>query len=186
MIGLIITGGSPAICRELAGHADIDVSSHYYSNISNLVECATIERLRKIKGGDGPAIVGERKYPISKPESSFRVTNGFCGSEAFRDRNVSECLKAVGADGQIGDCGACPHFRPDRQGPMLEFGDGATAKAAVDADSRYLMQMTELVRKGMGCAEDIGTALLRLQHSSNRYSICIQEEFKNGETKKTE
>ena len=46
MISLIISGGSPVICKELAGHEDVNISSHYYSNISKLVECATYEMIK--------------------------------------------------------------------------------------------------------------------------------------------
>ena len=34
MANLILAGGSPVICRELAGHSDIGISSHYYSNVN--------------------------------------------------------------------------------------------------------------------------------------------------------
>jgi hypothetical protein len=44
------------------------------------------------------------------------------------------------------------------------------------------MQTIELVRKGLGYQEDIGAALLRLQHSGNRYSMSIQERLNNGKT----
>jgi len=47
MMNLIISGGSPVICMELAGHEDIDISSNYYANLSTLVECATYEMYRK-------------------------------------------------------------------------------------------------------------------------------------------
>ena len=180
MVNLIISGGSPVICRELAGHADIGISSHYYSNISNLVECVTIERLRKREGSES-VITGKQKYAISKP-TGLCVTGGFCESETFQNGGIHDCLKSVGANGQIGDCTACPHFRPDEQGVRFAVNNDAAAKSAVDSDSRYLMQMIEIVRKGLGYPEDIGAALLRLQHSSNRYALSIQEKFNNGKT----
>ena len=182
MVNLIISGGSPIICRELAGHADINISSHYYTNISNLVECATIKRLRKNKGGSEADITGKQNYALSKPIGLQRVTGGFCESETFQNRDISECLKAVGTDGQIGECAMCRHYRPDEQGLHFSINDDSAAKAAVDADSRYLMQAVELVRKGLGYPEDIGAALLRLQHSGNRYAIIIKEKFDNGKT----
>ncbi|GHV10521.1 hypothetical protein FACS1894219_00090 [Clostridia bacterium] len=182
MVNLIITGGSPVICRELAGHADIDISSHYYSNISNLVECITLERLRKLKGDGDATATGKQKYSLAKPNKSQRVTDGYCNSETFRNHDISECLKAIGPDGQIGDCKFCANFLPDNQGIQFEFTNEASAKAAVDADSRYLMQMVEIVRKGLGYSEDIGSALLRLQYSSNHYSNIIQEKYDNVKT----
>jgi len=184
MISLVISGGSPVICRELAGHSDINISSHYYSNISTLVECATLERYRKSKMNNETVIVGEQKYPLEKPNAKYRVAEGYCSSDSFPRKDVTECLKAVGNGGQIGDCNVCPYYLPDRQGVRLEFMNTDAGKAAVDADSRYLMQMVELVRKGIGCTEDIGAVLLKLQHSGNHYAKCLWEDYENGKTEK--
>jgi hypothetical protein len=182
MVNLIISGGSPIICRELAVHADINISSHYYSNISNLVECATLERLRKHKGGSEPDISGQKKYSLSKPVGSHRIGNGYCISTTFQHSDISECLKAVGNDGHIGNCTVCRYYIPDEQGLHFTVRDDSAAREAVDADSHYLMQTIEVVRKGLGYQEDIGSALLRLQHSSFRYYLNIQERFDYGKT----
>jgi len=183
MVNLIISGGSPVICRELAGHADIGISSHYYTNFSNLIECVTLERLRKCKCGADASVTGKQRYALTKSVDLRRVSGGYCRSESFERRDIGECLKAVGVDGQIGDCTVCPLYCPDDQGLRFDFDGGdAAAKAVVDADSRYLMQTVEIVRKGLGYPEDIGAALLRLQHSGNRYSMSIQEKFDNGKT----
>ncbi|GHU87231.1 hypothetical protein FACS1894202_01110 [Clostridia bacterium] len=180
MINLIIAGGSPTVCRELAGHANIDVSSHYYSNISTLVECATLARLRKNRGGDEAVIDGTAKFSVTKPKNAQPVTGGLCASEAFARRDIDDCLKVIGANGEIGDCTRCQHYHPDDEGLRVEFTNPAAAKAAVDADSAFLMQMVELVRKGLGYDEDIGTALLKLQHSAYHYSMCIREKVDYG------
>jgi hypothetical protein len=182
MVSLILSGGSPTICRELAGHANIDVSSHYYTNISTIVECATLRRLRKAKDGTEALITGEQKFSLAKPENSHRVDGGYCDSTAYARRDISDCLKIISADGAIGDCSVCRHYFPDNEGLRLNFTDTDAAKAAVDADSRYLMQMIDLVRKGMGHSEDIGTALLRLQHSAYNYSMRIKEKMDYGAT----
>jgi hypothetical protein len=68
----------------------------------------------------------------------------------------------------------------------VRFTDTAAAKKAVDADSRYLMRMVELVRKGLGYDEDIGAALLRLQHSAYNYSACIKEKMAYGTTQENQ
>jgi hypothetical protein len=176
MTNLIISGGSPVICRELAGHSDIDVSSHYYSNISNLVECLTLERYRKSKGQTGE-LTGEHKYPIAKPETALRVSGGYCGATSVIGGDISECLKVLGNQGHIGECGSCMHYRPDAHGIQFDFFDEKAGKQQVDADSRYLIQMIELTRKGIGATEDIGSALLRLQRSSDHYGKCLWKKY---------
>ncbi len=181
MISLIIAGGSPTVCRELAGHTDIFVSSHYYSNISTLVECATIRRLRKNNGCEA-VIDGEARFMVAKPKNAQAVTGGVCVSEMLARRDIGDCLKAIGVNGEIGDCYACPYYYPDDEGLRFRFMDVTAAKGAVDADSRYLMQMVDLVRKGLGYDEDIGSALLKLQHSAYLYSMCIREKMDYGTT----
>jgi len=176
MTNLIISGGSPVICRELAGHSSIDVSAHYYANISNLVECATLERYRRSKGAAAD-IAGTSKYPIALSPDMRRVSGGWCGSEAMKADNIDDCLKVMDGNGHIGVCRACVHYYPDDPGIRLTFLDESSGKAQVDADSRHLVRMIELARKGLGHEEDIGSALLRLQHSSSHYGKCLWEKY---------
>jgi hypothetical protein len=181
MINLIISGGSPTACRELAGHAGIDISSHYYTNFSGLVECATLEYLRKSKG-KAAKLVGRQRYPLAKPGAAYRVLGGWCDAMAVQNGDVSECLKVVGSNGHIGDCACCPHFWPDEHGLRLRFYNKELGKQRVDADAGYLLQMVEIVRRGLGCPEDIGSALLRLQRSCDHYHKCILERVEHGKT----
>jgi len=176
MTNLILSGGSPVICRELAGHADIDISAHYYANISNLVECATLERYRKSKGAEA-MIHGGSRYPLTAPPNTREVSGGRCASGAFYDGRVDDCLKVSGNNGHIGDCRQCQHYLPDNPGVVLGFYDAKKAREQVDADSAFLIRMIELVRKGLGHTEDIGTALLRLQNSGDHYGKCLWEKY---------
>jgi len=180
MVNLIISGGSPVICRELAGHSDIEISSHYYSNISNLVECATREKLRRSKGHYD--IEGTTQYPLKKPDNARRVSEGFCTSTVMANGGIEDCLAVFGDNGHAGECSRCRYYRPDNPGMLLSFYDERNGKEQVDADSRFLIHLIELVRKGIGHQEDIVSALLRLQHSADHYSKCLWEKFlKEGE-----
>ncbi len=179
MVNLIISGGSPVICRELAGHSNIEISSHYFSNISNLVECVTLERFRKTMS-DKTNIVGTSKFPLSVSNEWYRLPKGWCGSPSVKAGDISECLKITGTQGGIGDCNYCIHYHPDLLGIRIEFLDEKVGKQKVDADSQYLIQMIELVRKGIGYTEDISAALLRLQHSNNHYRECLWEKYSEG------
>ena len=176
MTSLILSGGSPVICRELACHANIEISSHYYTNASNLVECLTLNRFRKRKSKE--ALLDDKaRYAVSIPSSARRVNEGLCTSTVFKDGGIEDCLKVTGINGHIGDCRRCRYFIPDNPGIMVEFNDYKSAKEQLDADSRYLIRMIELVRKGLGYTEDIGAALLRLQLSGDHYGKCLWEKY---------
>jgi len=182
MISLIISGGSPTVCRELAGHADINVSSHYYANISNVAESVTIGRFRKSKGG-GAEFEGKPRYPLKRPDNMLRLAEGWCDSESVKNGEVGECMKVADSRGRIGECANCGHYWSDTPGIRARFFDIRDGKQRIDLDSAFLMRMIELVRKDLGCEEDITSALLRLQHSCNHLSDCLTMEHLNAEVK---
>jgi len=174
MISLIASGGSPVICRELAGHEDINISSHYYSNISRFVECATYEMYQRQKGG----YVEMLNHTLACVGKTIDVSGGRCDSAAYIAGGISDCISNIGLGGEIGQCDRCPHFIDGKTGQHLLFSNTGERKRQVDEDSRYLMRVLDMVRKGKGCDEDIQSALLKLQHSSSRYSQCL---YKNME-----
>ena len=178
MISLIISGGSPVICRELAGHADINISSSYYANISTFVECISVERFRRAMGGTA-RFNGANHYPTAIPAGTRRVSGGGCDAMQVENGDVRECVKAISDDGRIGDCESCRHFWPDTPGVRPQFRDAGANKKLVDADSQHLIRMIELVRRGLGCQEDVGAAILRLQHSCHRLTDCLAEHYSN-------
>jgi len=182
MISLIVSGGSPVICKELAGHEDINISAHYYSNISRFIECATYEMYRRSKGG----IVKMREHrPLNVTAGTVKIPGGYCDSPAYRNGNIDDCIRYMGSGGELGYCPECPHFIDGGRGMYIVFADPAERKKQVDEDSRGLMKVLETVRKGVGCDEDIQSALLRLQHSSAWYSRCLKNEWEVNDYGKT-
>ena len=173
MINLILSGGSPVICKELAGHESIDISSNYYANLSSIIESVVYEQCHSQSGETD--IAGNFNLMTDLPKEKTRVDNGWCDVLGIEQGDVSECLKCFNREGQIGKCTDCIHFYPESPGFRMELE--RNSKKEVDQDAQYLMQMIELVRKGMGCEEDIGTALLRLQGSGFRYASRLAKGY---------
>jgi hypothetical protein len=188
MISLILSGGSPLICKELAGHADINVSSHYYSNISSFIESAVFDAHRKNRVW--MAELTERPLSLPTiPRQGIPVQHGFCDSKAYSHGEISDCIKAIGTGGELGDCRRCPHFIDGKSGVHLLYGNPLERKAQVDGDSHYLLQTIEAVRRGIGLHEDIQSALLRLQQSCSWYGRSLFDELEgnfHGKTTKTD
>ena len=181
MMNLIISGGSPTVCMELAGHEDIDVSSNYYANMANLVECATYEMYRKGKKGSQMLVQGQREYQFVQPDGLTRVKDGWCRSSRRKGLGVEDCISAVNSLGEMGDCKCCRYFMADMQGVHLDFYDAAKGRENVDADSWFLMHMIEAVRQGIGLQEDIKSAMLRLQQSCMHYRDCLIKSYGKDE-----
>jgi hypothetical protein len=172
MISLIVSGGSPTICKELADHEDIAISSNYYSNISEFIKCATYEMSKKSVRNNSVDLHSHRAFRISE---TVAVIGGRCDSSAYISGSINDCIRSIGLDGELGHCVSCPHFIDGKTGKHLLFSDANidALKSKVDADSKYLIRLLEVVRKGRGCSEDIQAALLRLQHSSANYSHIL-------------
>lgn len=171
MISLILSGGSPVICRELAGHENIDISSGYYSNISTVVESAVYEACKGYT--EASFLASNVKYPARIPVERFRVEDGWCEVIKVLDGDVSECLKSYSENTGFGDCRNCLHFYSEN--PVVTASLLKKYKDVVDEDGQYLMQMIELVRKGLGYEEDIQQALLRIQNSAWRYGKLVRD-----------
>jgi len=169
MISLIVSGGSPVICKELAGHEDVNISAHYYSNISRFVECATYEMYKKQKGGSTEML----KHRAFCADETVEVSEGRCDSAAYIAGSIDDCIRTIGDNGELGQCTACPHFIDGKSGRYFLFSNTEEGKRRVDEDSQYLMRVLDLARKGRGCNEDIQSALFKLQHSSSLYSQSL-------------
>lgn len=177
MINLILSGGSPVICKELAGHEDIEASAHYYSNMSCVVESLVADRFRGWK--EKTAVSGKNRYYISLPDKRIKVKSGWCDYLALETGDVSECLKAYIPGGEIGDCTGCRHFYAERKGLQIEIEKAA--KKTVDQDAAYLLEMIEIVRKSLGYEEDIDEAVSRIHDSASRYAGLIARRYKEEE-----
>lgn len=185
MISLILSGGSPLICKELAGHADINISAHYYSNISSFIECATYNA--HLNSRTKAAEMTERALSLPKKQKqTVPVQDGFCDSDVFRRGEIYDCIKSIGANGEIGDCLYCPHFIDGTSGVHFSFANPVAQREQVDQDSLYLLQTLEAVRRGIGLQEDIQSALIRLQQSAYWYGQCLEKKWEVGEYGKAE
>lgn len=171
MINLILSGGSPVICRELAGHESVDISSNYYSNLACAVESAVYEHYHR---GKGDAVFnGRLSFPISRPKNTVKVEDGWCDYPDFLKGDITECSKSYGADSGLGDCRNCVHFYPETRGLLLEIKNAR--KIELDEDSKFLIQMIDLVRKGKGCQEDIAAVLAKVQGSAQKYASAYNK-----------
>lgn len=182
MINLILSGGSPVVCRELAGHEDIGISSSYYANLSTVVESAVYEKYHENRGK--LTLDGSLKIRMGDRHGMTEVEGGHCDYAGLPKGDISECMKSYRGAGHFGDCRNCIHYYPVQAGLKLAVQEEFRKK--VDEDGIFLMEMIEQVRRGNGAQEDIISALLRLQNSSTRYREALERKMegeKDGKAK---
>lgn len=174
LINIMAEGGTPVTAMLLAGHTDVNMSAHYYSNITNLIECRTYRQFRLVTKGNVTYQVSHvNKLPVHS-EYSKLSDGGKCYSENYLLGNISDCLGAVGKNGEMGYCPDCSYYR--NKGRSYYSSD-TTYKRFIEDDCKVLTEAIKIVRQGKGNSEDIGEALLKLKSSSYTYQEYYKEKM---------
>ena len=178
MIGLIISGGSPVICRQLAGHESVDISSHYYANTSSIVKSASCFFTRD--RGKACSLVSA---PFRLPPEGARlhpVPGGMCGAPQVLSGDISECMKNIPEGGSPGDCAGCPRYYPDRD--HLHRVSSRSAEE-VPSDTPFLFSLLDRLRKEQGMDCTFREAMDRELGSSARHFPVLKKDGEEYERK---
>lgn len=159
MISLAISGGSPVICKELAGHDSINISAHYYSNLVSFLDVLGYERYREqkvtVSTAYGPAV--SKQYPIA---------DGYCQSQQVWGGDYSPCSDAVNSDGMPGCCSACKWYLPKK---VRLSAAKASVSLELQQTCTLLRQAVDQLRQGIGNADTLSCVLDRLAAQSRQY-----------------
>ncbi len=180
LINLMQEGGTPVTAMLLAGHDGANMAAHYYSNISNLIECRTYRQYRKMITGDVHyKLSGTVSIPgLSKYEGVNLEDGGICLSSTFAEGDIADCIKVIGSNGEIGYCPDCKFYRNYR---AKDFCEEDMYKGQLFADCKMLADTVSLVRQGKGCTEDLGEVFMRLNASSRSYQDYLyHKKLKEG------
>ena len=175
LINIMAEGGTPLTAMLLAGHSDINMSAHYYSNLTNLIECRTYRQYRLItKGNVSYQVSVAHKFPVRLDNYAELSNGGRCYSVKYINGEIEDCLCAVGSKGEIGYCLNCCYYRNKSKS---YFSTDSFYKQQIKQDVEHLSDSIKLVRQGKGSNEDIGEALIRLKSSSNTYQDYYNEKI---------
>lgn len=183
MISLIVSGGNPVICKELAGHTNIDISSNYYSNLKTFVEAMTFERhLNSVL----TVAVAPSSASALAPNAPQLAGGGHCSSSGVAAGNYSDCVSAMSAEGHLMECRYCRYYAAPI-GRKIKVDIGGTLFSKAEADDSImkdsfdnLLYFIDLVRKGAGMNGDIQSAFLKLQATANQYAITMDRAYKEA------
>lgn len=173
MINLMSQGGTPQLAMFLAGHDNEEISMHYASNISKMIECRTYKQYREMtKGTAIYSYSHSPMFPVPKTDAVQLHDGGCCYSLAYSKESISDCLKATGPDGEIGYCPVCVHYRAKGKS---RFGTDSIYARIVTERCRELITAVNNVKKENGNPETIGEMLLGLKDASLSYQYYLIE-----------
>lgn len=176
LINIIAEGGTPVLAMMLAGHENIEMSAHYYSNITSLIECRTYKQYRKVLNGSVNYEISHKDSSVFNVASCVPLENGArCYSKAFENNDFSDCQKVSGPNGEIGYCPNCTYYRKKEDNHFFENDD--FYKRKIEEDCKHLTTMINQVRADKGNSEDILQAMMKLQNSAFTYQQYQNEKF---------
>ncbi len=161
MIGLIISGGSPTICKELANHASMSTSAHYYSNLTEFLDVLGYERFHEMIAPTSKA------YGISVSQN-FPVENGYCQCPAVWTGDFTPCESAVNSSGLPGCCPVCQWFFPTR-GSILKGDSKTEISYELEQTCMLLKQSLELLTQQLGNIDTLSAILDKLAAQAAHY-----------------
>lgn len=167
MIGLVISGGSPTICKELAGHTSIATSSHYYGNLTTFLDVLGYERFREMESQMTQA------YGIQISQV-YPVENGYCQNQDVWNGNYTPCESAVNANGLPGSCTSCCWFFPKR-GSTFKNGGFETKDAAsleLKQTCSLLKQSLDLLSQQLGNTDTLSSILDKLAAQARQFVLA--------------
>ena len=179
MINLIAEGSSPVTAMLLAGHDNVMTSSHYFSNLSQFIECRSYQVYRKLTGSQTTYEISktQRKYTIGKAYVELN-NKGRCYSPRYAQSDFSDCLKVISSHAELGACTSCPFYR---KAGKDYFSMDKSFKKSVDQEAMLVDQAIKRVRQGKGHVEEIGEALLKLSTVSHSYQEYLAAKQVNKE-----
>lgn len=173
-INLMQEGATPVAAMLLGGHTNIEMASHYYSNVTSFLECQTYRQYRKLTAGNV-------EYKLSRveklpPAVEFKLLSdgGVCYSAEYRNGSIADCIKFSGPNGEIGYCPECRYYR---KGGHSYFSGDNIYKRHIKQDCTALFQAVQAVREGKGNEESIKEAILRLNSSKYAYKAYLEEKY---------
>lgn len=179
MINLIAEGSSPVTAMLLAGHDNVTTSSHYFSNLSQFIECRSYQVYRKLTSSQTTYEISktQRKYTIGKAYVELN-NKGRCYSPRYAQSDFSDCLKVISSHAELGACTSCPFYR---KAGKDYFSMDKSFKKSVDQEAMLVDQAIKRVRQGKGHVEEIGEALLKLSTVSHSYQEYLAAKQVNKE-----
>lgn len=174
---LMEEGATPVTAMLLGGHTNIEMASHYYSNVISFIECKTYRQYRKMISGDVKYQISCTKK-LSPAGTPVLLSDGtYCYSKHYQNRSEEDCLQAIGPNCEIGYCEACTHHR--RNGQSYFSGDDIY-KRRIEDDCKVLLLAIQSVMEEKGNTENIQEAILNLNSSKYSYKAYLEEKLMNG------
>lgn len=158
----IFNGTGVVLAQTLAGHDNLEITAHYFSNINKVVRCMAYTEYQKIASAN-------TSYQISTL-NPFTITNmkevegGCCCSKKYSEGNYDDCLDARGPNFEVGYCKNCQYFRTAGQ----DRHDTSVLEQHISDDVNLLLEVIKRYKTGDSEGE-VNRAHMRFKNDVRKY-----------------
>lgn len=170
LISMVLSGIAPTVAMELAGQENPVIAAHYYSNITEIVECVTYRSYRAMIKGTEIYALSQRVSPIAVKDFITLDNDDRCYSPRMLIGDFSDCVAAAGTHGEIGYCPECAYYSKGEYSQKKDYFTNA-----IKIECENLQQVVNNVRYSKGNTEDITSVILRLQQKAAEYMRYLME-----------
>ena len=171
LIDLALEGGSPWVMMTLAGHNNIQMAAHYYSNVEKVIECKTYSQFVKRNSNKQIFTVSDYKTPIFGRRGK-KIDGGYCFSEKYALGSFDDCIKVLTNNGEIGNCKNCPLFRKD----SITFEASKKIYTdRIDNSTEIMLYLLKRARSEKGLEDEVNKAQMKLVNEYLSYQQYLTE-----------
>lgn len=178
MINIIMEEAPPVVAEVLAGHSDMNISAHYYSNVTEFVQCkARRQYMKMINGKTSNYTLSKRNArPLDAGNWTMLSGRKFCCNEGVANGDFSQCFKTANSDGLLGGCENCIYFLEKG----MSFKDTEKKlKENINIELTLLNEVVRQYRSHIKGKDDIVEVVLKLQNEGFNYMKFKMEQMKH-------
>lgn len=158
----IFNGTGPVLAQMLAGHDNMEITAHYFSNVNKVVRCMAYNEYLKVT-------TANTSYQISTLNpftvaNMKKVEDGCCCSRNYAEGNYDDCLEARGPDFEVGYCKNCQYYRTAGQ----KKNNTSKMEEKISEDVNLLLEVIKRYKNGENDAE-INRAHMRFKNDVSKY-----------------
>lgn len=175
LINLVMSGASLQVCKELAGHDNISSASHYYTNITSLLDAFSLTQQYRM-----PIEAQDQQMILFDVAEGILVNQGegLCFSPKVAEKDYSDCACVCDQYGYTGTCDCCRYYLPNSAAKEKQTYEHA--KMQLHNTCVLLQTALEQYRKGIGKEQTIRSTLEKLRTDALVYGQKTVLERKRG------
>lgn len=175
MSNLYFQNAGADICRQLAGHVEVDTSAGYYTNVTETLMCSSVMQLQRR--------LNRESFSAHYPQTTLVPVGVRCLSRKrlTNPTNIEDCV----AEKHIADCFGCKYYVPE-PGELLK-----TQQAEEKKTQKYTREFVAYFNKLSqitGSDVDIEALILQVYTHGSRYKMCcdmkMEELYQQWEEKR--